>query len=78
MLDQGDCVVGRRRMAPERQSRQQTIKYAREEAARCADLAEKAGSAQSRAVYNSLREAWIRIANSLESAEVSDRGSKTE
>jgi hypothetical protein len=47
----------------------QSIDYAWNEAARCADLAEKTGSDEGKAVYAALRESWTRIANSLESAE---------
>jgi hypothetical protein len=60
-------------MAREAQDRRQSIDYAWKEADRCAALAEQAGSAESRAVYGALRDSWIRIATSLESAEMTDR-----
>jgi hypothetical protein len=52
------------------QDPRQSIDFAWKEADRCAALAEKTGSEEAKGVYTALRESWIRIANSLESAEM--------
>lgn len=50
------------------QDPRRSIDYARKEAHRCAELAAKTGSSETKAVYAALRESWIRIADSLESS----------
>ena len=65
-------------MADAPQDPRQSIDFAWKEADRCAALAEKTGSEDAKGVYTALRESWIRIANSLESAEMAAFPSRSE
>jgi hypothetical protein len=70
VISQGGGIVWKGRMAAAPQDQRQSIDYAWREADRCAALAQKAGSEEAKGVYWALRESWIRIANSLESADM--------